>query len=210
MSSLPALTTGNNNTAIGSNSLELVSTGSGIVGVGTSAGCDLLGGSCTTAKSLTTDTNMTMLGTTTHKNNAAALDNSTAIGYNAEVTESNQIVLGNAASVKTRINGGHIGMRQVTVPTCSASCGTSPSVVGTDSAMTVTMGATGTPATPFTVTFTAAFANPPTCVAMAGLNSMATNHAPQSVQTTTTTAVVAAGTAPSNSDIYHLICFGSH
>jgi len=98
---------------------------------------------------------------------------------------------------------------QATVPTCSSNCGTSPTVVGSDSAGTVTMGATGTPASGFVITFNGTWAAAPSCVMAMGLGSMTSGKIPLVVATTTTTiTVTTGGTAPGNSDVYHYHCIG--
>lgn len=98
---------------------------------------------------------------------------------------------------------------QTTAPTCSASCGTSPSVVGSDTAGTVTMGASGVPASPFTITFNGTWANAPACTVQSALATMVVGKMPIAVATTTTTIQVTTnGTAPATSDKYQFICVG--
>jgi len=98
---------------------------------------------------------------------------------------------------------------QTTAPTCSASCGTTPSVSGTDTAMLVTMGATGTPASPFTVTFNQAWATAPSCTANAAKTGMAAGKAPILVVPGTASVVITTnGTAPSTGDVYAITCIG--
>lgn len=99
--------------------------------------------------------------------------------------------------------------QQTTAPTCSASCGTSPSVVGSDVAGTITMGSSGTPASPFTMTFNAAWGQAPACTVHASKSGMVTGKKPILVITTTTTmAVTTDGTAPATTDTYNYICIG--
>lgn len=96
-----------------------------------------------------------------------------------------------------------------TAPTCSASCGTSPSVVGSDTAMIVTMGASGVPASPFTVTFNGTWAAAPSCTVMSALNTMVVGKMAIAAPTTTTTVIVTTnGTAPGTSDKYFIHCIG--
>lgn len=96
-----------------------------------------------------------------------------------------------------------------TSPTCSASCGTSSSVTGSDSAMIVTMGSSGVPASPFTVTFNGTWAATPSCTANASKTGMATGKKPLLVVASTTTVIITTdGTAPSTSDTYAIQCFG--
>jgi len=92
-------------------------------------------------------------------------------------------------------------------PTCSSNCGTSPSVSGSDSSFTVTMGATGSPASGWVITFADAWAAAPQCSVSMALAGMVVGKLPLTVATTTTTmTVVTNGTAPANSDKYHGIC----
>lgn len=101
-------------------------------------------------------------------------------------------------SIQYQVNG---------TPTCSANCGTSPSVSGSDSSFTVTMGATGSPASGFVATFNGTWSAAPQCTVNMGLTGMASGKLPLTVVTTTTTVtVVTNGTAPANSDVYHFQC----
>jgi len=92
-------------------------------------------------------------------------------------------------------------------PTCATNCGTSPTLTGVDSSFTLTMGAAGSPASGFIVTFHGTWAAAPQCTVSMGLAGMAAGKLPLTVVTTTTTAtVVTNGTAPANSDVYHFRC----
>jgi hypothetical protein len=92
-------------------------------------------------------------------------------------------------------------------PTCATNCGTSPTLSGVDSSFTLTMGASGTPASGFIVTFNGTWAAAPQCTVSMGLSGMAVGKLPLTVVTTTTTAtVVTNGAAPANSDVYHFRC----
>jgi hypothetical protein len=94
-------------------------------------------------------------------------------------------------------------------PTCSSNCGTSPTITGTDNSGTITMGATGVPASGFVVTFGSTWPSAPACQAQSGLTSMVVGKMPIAVQSTTTTLTITTnGTAPSNSDKYTYTCFG--
>lgn len=108
----------------------------------------------------------------------------------------------NGATVKTTV--------QVTgIPTCSSNCGTSPSVVGSDTAMKVTMGGTGVPASGWVVTFNGTWAAAPVCAVQMALAGMANTKLPLTAVTTTTTlTVVTNGAAPANSDVYFVLCLG--
>jgi hypothetical protein len=94
------------------------------------------------------------------------------------------------------------------IPTCSSNCGTSPSVTGVDSSFTVTMGAAGTPASGFVITFSGTnWASAPQCTGTMGLAGMAVGKMPIVIATTASQMTVTTnGTAPSNSDVYHFRC----
>lgn len=99
---------------------------------------------------------------------------------------------------------GHISIatNTATNPQVSA-CGTSPSIVGHDTAGKVTIG-TGSVATSCTVTFGRPFTNPPACI-LNGSSSVFTTPA----LTTTTTGFVATVTSPfTASAVYNYICVG--
>jgi hypothetical protein len=96
-----------------------------------------------------------------------------------------------------------------TPPTCTSNCGTSPSIIGNDTAMRVTMGATGAPASGFVITFTTAWASSPSCVAQMAKSGMVIGKMPIVASPTTTTLTITTnGTAPANSDIYAVHCLG--
>lgn len=98
---------------------------------------------------------------------------------------------------------------QTTPPTCSTNCGTSPSVAGDDTDMVVTMGASGSPASGWVVTFTQAWPAAPACVVQMALTGMVIGKMVlTAVTTTTTVTMVTNGTAPANSDKYAVICRG--
>lgn len=98
---------------------------------------------------------------------------------------------------------------QTTAPTCSSNCGTSPSIAGTDTFMTVTMGATGVPASGWVVTFNGTWAAAPSCVVqMAKAGMVVGKQVLTAVTTTTTLTAVTNGTAPANGDVYHIHCGG--
>lgn len=93
--------------------------------------------------------------------------------------------------------------------TCATNCGTSPTLTGNNSSFTLTMGATGSPASGFVVTFDTdgAFTAAPQCVGSMALAGMVVGKLPLTLVTTTTTlTVVTNGTAPANGDKYHFIC----
>lgn len=201
--SLNSLTSGTHNVGIGASSLAFVTSGNFNVGVGYATGA---GGVANTQ--VTTDSNLTLIGEGATKNNAGALTNSTAIGNAAQVTASNQVSIGNASVTQTQLHG-QIAAAPGGAPTCSASCGTSPTVVGSDTAMIVTMGAAGVPASPFTITFSAAWPAAPSCNAIAAKTGMIAGKAPiLAVPSTTTVIITTNGTAPANSDVYSIQCFG--
>lgn len=102
-----------------------------------------------------------------------------------------------------------IGSSQATDPTCTANCGTSPSVTGSDSDFRVTMGASGSPASGWVITFNGTWDVAPVCSVSMGLAGMVVGKLPLTVETTTTTmTVVTNGTAPANGDIYGVSCRG--
>lgn len=100
-----------------------------------------------------------------------------------------------------------LGSSQATDPTCTANCGTSPTVVGSDSHFRVTMGATGSPASGWVITFNGTWDVAPVCHVTMGLAGMAVGKLAIVAATTTTTMTVTTnGTAPANSDIYNVTC----
>lgn len=120
---------------------------------------------------------------------------------------------GAAGAVKFTATGTNVPLQlrgtQGTAPTCSTNCGTSPSVVGTDTAGIVTMGASGVPASGWVVTFNGTWAAAPSCSVVSALAGMVVGKMPIVVATTTTTITVTTnGTAPSTSDKYAFQCFG--
>lgn len=105
--------------------------------------------------------------------------------------------------------GTQMGFTQAVAPTCSTNCGTSPSVVGADTAMRVTMGSSGVPASGWVVTFNGTWAAAPICgVTMAKTGMVTGKDALTVVTTTTTITVVTNGTAPATTDVYSIQCFG--
>lgn len=105
--------------------------------------------------------------------------------------------------------GTQIGTAQAAVPTCSSNCGTSPSVVGSDSAMRVTMGSSGVPASGWVVTFNGTWPVAPVCTVTMAKTGMVIGKLPLTVVTTQTTlTVVTNGTAPATTDVYSIICLG--
>lgn len=112
-----------------------------------------------------------------------------------------------AGALYTGVGGAaQVSYSQTTVPTCSASCGTSPSVVGSDTAMKVTMGASGVPASPFTITFNGTWPAAPSCVVTS--NTAQTTRYVTAAVTSTTTISVTTAAAPSTSDVFNVICHG--
>jgi hypothetical protein len=110
---------------------------------------------------------------------------------------------------KGNSNALQVAVTQTTVPTCSSNCDTSPSVTGADTAFTVTMGASGSPASGWVVTFNGTWAAAPTCIVQMGKAGMVAGKLPLTVVTTTTTmTVVTNGTAPATTDVYHAHCIG--
>lgn len=98
-----------------------------------------------------------------------------------------------------------LSLQAIDVPTCTTNCGTTPTVTGTGSSFTVTMGTT--PASGFLITFPTAWAAAPQCVGSMALTGMVVGKLPLTLVTTTTTlTVVTNGTAPATADKYHFIC----
>jgi hypothetical protein len=94
--------------------------------------------------------------------------------------------------------------QQATAPTCTTNCGTSPSVSGNDHAGIVTMGSTGSPSSPFTVTFNGTYSAAPACIAMRRSGTAA--NVVQVVSTTGTTMVVTVATGIATSDTFNYVC----
>lgn len=100
-----------------------------------------------------------------------------------------------------------LDFQAVDTPTCTTSCGTSPTASGVGSSFDIVMGASGVPASPFTITFATAWAAAPQCVASMGTTGMVVGKLPLTIVTTTTTAVIVTnGTAPAVNDRYHFKC----
>lgn len=92
---------------------------------------------------------------------------------------------------------------QATVPTCSTNCGTSPSVVGTDSAGLITLGST--PSNDYVLVFNATWGAAPICVAQQ--QTTGANYVTKSVSTTTTLTITGAA-GPTAADKVKYICIG--
>lgn len=96
---------------------------------------------------------------------------------------------------------------QTTPPVCSTNCGTTPSVAGSDTAFTITLGTT--PASGFLITFNGTWPAAPACtVQMATAGMVVGKQALTAVTTTSTLTVVTNGTAPASADKYHVLCMG--
>lgn len=101
------------------------------------------------------------------------------------------------------------GYTQAVAPTCTTNCGTSPSVAGSDTAGRVTMGATGSPASGWIVTFNGTWTAAPVCQVWSSKAGMVVGKIPIVVVTSTTTFTVTTnGTAPSTADTYDYRCTG--
>lgn len=118
---------------------------------------------------------------------SAAVTNNATVGGTLVVT-------GNTTINAHLITGG-------TAPTMGA-CGTSPSVLGNDNAMLVTVG-TGGVATTCAVTFATAYATAPVCLAQNDTDRVA-----YSMVTTTTTLTITAAAAFTDSSKFHVHCIG--
>jgi hypothetical protein len=115
-----------------------------------------------------------------------------------------------AGALYTAVGGAaQVSYAQTTAPTCTTNCGTSPSVAGNDTAMIVTMGSSGVPASGWVITFNGTWPAAPSCIVQSALGTMVVGKMPIAVATTTTTITVTTnGTAPSTSDKYAVHCFG--
>ncbi len=113
--SLAANTTGANNTALGTNALLVNTTGHENTGLGTIALKTLTTGTGNTAVgnaagwnnavTLATISNSTFLGNSANAS-VDGITNSVAIGYNAQATASNQVVIGNSSVTSNIMYGG--------------------------------------------------------------------------------------------------------
>jgi hypothetical protein len=91
-------------------------------------------------------------------------------------------------------------------PRCTNNCGTNPSVVGTNTAMRVTMGATGTPRSPFLVLFNGAWNATPSCIAQL---TTATTTTVSVTNASTTGITVNTVIGPAQGDVYAIHCLGA-
>ena len=103
--SLDSVTTGANNSTIGTSSLQNITTGSGNSTIGYQSARYIANGST----NLTVATNSTYIGTNT-KASANNVTNETVIGYNAIGSGSNTITLGGSTVVNTVISSGNVGI----------------------------------------------------------------------------------------------------
>ena len=88
-------------------------------------------------------------------------------------------------------------------PTCATNCGASPSVVGSDSAGVITLGAT--PASAFILVFNAAWAAAPACIVQQ--QTSAANYVTKAL-TNTTTATISVAAGPTAADKFSYVCIG--
>lgn len=98
-----------------------------------------------------------------------------------------------------------IGNASATVPQCTNNCGASATIVGTNAAMRVTMGSTGTPRSPFLVQFSGAWNAAPACIAQLDTASTASVNVTNS---TTTGVQVNTVHGPSQGSVYAIHCLG--
>lgn len=191
-----ALNTASNNTALGSGALQGNTTGSMQISVGFWAGRFLPGD----AVNNSAGTNGVYLGAHTRPL-AINGDHETILGTDAAGNGTYTAIVGN--------DKGGISWTLGDEPTCATNCGTSPSLTGNNSSFTLTMGATGSPASGFVVTFNTAgvWVSAPQCIGQMGKAGMVVTAIPLIVVTSTTTMTVTTnGTAPANGDIYHFHC----
>lgn len=98
---------------------------------------------------------------------------------------------------------------QTTPPTCLVGCGSTPTMAGTDTALVVTMGATGSPTSPFVITFNGTWAALPSCHGQMMKAGMVVGKLPIVASPTVTTLTITTnGTTPTNGDIYAVHCLG--
>lgn len=137
----------------------------------------------------------------------------------AEVRTTGDYVFSAEGAIRTNSNGvfallnaagSSAAVFKVTgAPTCATNCGTSPTVNGQDTSFQVVMGATGTPASGFVITFNSAWSSAPSCTINMGKAGMVVGKMPLTVVTTTSNiTVVTNGTNPANGDIYQGHCIG--
>lgn len=128
---------------------------------------------------------------------------SMTVNDRVQIIPNGNVAVGNVYATLTQMRAwvlggisGHSG-----TPVLS-SCGTSPAVAGTDTAMRVTTG-TGTPAA-CTITFSTAFTSTPSCV-VSSQTAYATTTPAFTVSTTAISLTQAAG----DSRIYNIHCIGT-
>lgn len=171
-------------------------------------GPDITAGTATTdvnGLSLTHTLNGAVVFSTIKSNVTVTSQTAGSLHLNLQRSGTTQFgVTNGAASTGTQVR-----TAQATAPTCSSNCGTSPSVAGSDTAMTVTMGGTGSPTSGFVITFNGTWATAPACTGAPALAGMVVGKLPIVIATTTTTITVTTnGTAPATSDMYHFHCIG--
>lgn len=175
------------------------------------------GGALTTAVTVDQTQGLTVAGHTTFEGVTSTGATGTGkLMYDTSPTATTSIIspLFRSTVAKVLLQGTGSGATQLaatqtTPPTCTSNCGTSPAIVGTDSSMIVTMGATGSPASGFVITFNGTWAAIPSCVAQSALSGMVVGKMPIVASPTTTTLTITTnGTAPANSDKYAVHCIG--
>ena len=101
---------------------------------------------------------------------------------------------------------GTIRVASGTAPTCTGNCGTSPSIAGNNTNMSVTIGTSPPVAANFTVTFNGTWTTAPNCIAQRATTGV--NPLVSAVVTTTTTAVVSLNANLVASEKFTIICLG--
>lgn len=153
-----------------------------------------IGGSTPAAATFTTATATTFVGALT--GNASTSTSATTAGT---VTTAAQSAITSVGTLTSLTTSGHIvagGLPAV------GACGTTPSILGADNGMTVTVG-TGDTDTDCAVTFGAVWANAPSCIAQSDTDITALK-----IVTTTSTVTVSKTAAFTAGSKLHIQCMG--
>lgn len=141
--------------------------------------------------------------------NSGILEGGVRLGSAGAVAFSSAAAPQDAAADLRLGRGGATGSLRVysgTAPTCTGNCGTSPSVVGNNTNMSVTIGTAPPAAANFTVTFNGTWTTAPHCLGQRGTTG--TTPVVAGIVTTTTTAVVNLSANLVASELFRVFCFG--